>query len=166
VTQILWAEGVSVPYLGGTLLIALTSHGLPHTVTLGAAPKTLHLNLPQSASAEQIREATHRWLQNQAARMFEERCTHFAPLMRVRVQRLSLSAARTRWGSASGDGSIRLNWRLIHLPPSCIDYVVIHELAHLREMNHSPRFWAVVRSVMPNYETVRRHLKSAPMLTL
>ena len=71
----------------------------------------------------------------------------------------TLSSAATRWGSCSSDGRIRLNWRLIHFPLSIIDYVVAHELAHLREMNHSPRFWEVVRSVMPDYEQARGTLK-------
>ena len=77
----------------------------------------------------------------------------------MRYTRLALSSAQTRWGSASADGSIRLNWRLVHLPMSTIDYVVAHELAHLRHMDHSPRFWDVVRSVMPDYEVVRSGLR-------
>jgi predicted metal-dependent hydrolase len=70
-----------------------------------------------------------------------------------------LSSASTRWGSARTDGHIRLNWRLIHLPISQIDYVVVHELAHLREMNHSPAFWAVVRTALPGYEQARGALR-------
>ena len=75
------------------------------------------------------------------------------------MTRLALSSAQTRWGSANADGSIRLNWRLIHFAMPSIDYVVAHELAHLREMNHSPRFWDVVRSVLPDYEQQRSQLK-------
>ncbi|HEY9238395.1 MAG TPA: M48 family metallopeptidase, partial [Burkholderiaceae bacterium] len=99
------------------------------------------------------------WLQRQARRVFDERIAHFAPRLRVRVRRLSLSSAQTRWGSASADGSIRLNWRLIHFALPSIDYVVAHELAHLRHMDHSPRFWDVVRSVLPDYEQARGSLK-------
>jgi predicted metal-dependent hydrolase len=75
------------------------------------------------------------------------------------VTRLSLSSASTRWGSASADGSIRLNWRLVHFGLPVIDYVVAHELAHLREMNHSEAFWDVVRSVMPDFEQARGTLR-------
>jgi len=117
------------------------------------------VGLPHTASAEQIRDAVQSWLQRQARRVFEERCQHFAQQLGVRVTRLSLSSAQTRWGSASADGSIRLNWRLVHFALPSIDYVVAHELAHLREMNHSPRFWDVVRSVLPDYERARGHLK-------
>ena len=82
------------------------------------------------------------------------------------MKRLSLSAAQTRWGSASADGSIRLNWRLVHFGLQVIDYVVAHELAHLREMNHSAAFWDVVRSVVPDYEKMRTTLKDVPVPVL
>jgi predicted metal-dependent hydrolase len=72
---------------------------------------------------------------------------------------LSLSSAATRWGTAKADGSIRLNWHLMALPLELVDYVVVHELSHLREMNHSPAFWAVVASVMPDYAERRRTLQ-------
>ena len=72
---------------------------------------------------------------------------------------LALSAARTRWGSCSSKTGIRLNWRLLHFSPHVVDYVVAHELAHLREMNHSPRFWAVVAQLCPNFKTTRDELK-------
>jgi len=75
------------------------------------------------------------------------------------VPALALSSARTRWGSCSAQGGIRLNWRLIHLPPAIVDYVVVHELAHLRHMNHGPRFWALVESVCPEYRALRAELR-------
>jgi predicted metal-dependent hydrolase len=99
------------------------------------------------------------WLQRQALALFEERCHLYAMQLGVSIRRLRLSSAQTRWGSASADGTVRLNWRLIHFALPTIDYVVAHELAHLREMNHSPAFWEVVRSVMPDYELRRGSLK-------
>ena len=103
------------------------------------------------------------WLQRQARRVFEERCRHFAPQLGVQVRRLSLSSAQTRWGSASANGAIRLNWRLIHFAQATIDYVVAHELAHLRVMDHSPRFWETVETVVPNYGDLRQQLKDQPV---
>ena len=73
---------------------------------------------------------------------------------------MRVSSASTRWGSASRDGSIRLNWRLIHFDTAIIDYVVVHELAHLLEMNHGARFWAHVARILPDYAARRRTLKS------
>ena len=78
-------------------------------------------------------------------------------------RRLSLSSAGTLWGTAHQDGSIRLNWRLIHFKLNVIDYVVAHELSHLRVMDHSPRFWDTVESVMPDYQQLRRQLKDEPV---
>jgi hypothetical protein len=164
-----WRDGTGIPFLGETVIVVLDaragvtqagavlnadSEGLP-----GVPRLTLHIGLPHTATPGQIRDVVQSWLQRQAKRVFEERCQHFAQQLGVRYIRLSLSSAQTRWGSASADGSIRLNWRLIHFAMPTIDYVVAHELAHLREMNHSPRFWDVVRSVVPDYERVRGSLK-------
>lgn len=127
----------------------------------GVPRLTLHLGLPATATPAQVRDVVQSWLQRQARRIFEERCAHFAARLGVRVRRLSLSSAATRWGSAGADGSIRLHWRLVHFALPVIDYVVTHELAHLREMNHSPAFWDVVRSVLPGYETARGELRDS-----
>jgi predicted metal-dependent hydrolase len=118
------------------------------------------VGLPHGAQADQLRDAVQSWLQRQARRIFAERCAEFAGRLGVRVRRVSLSSASTRWGSASADGSIRLNWRLVHFGLPVIDYVVTHELAHLREMNHSPAFWDVVRQALPDFEAARGALRS------
>jgi len=99
----------------------------------------------------------------QARALFEARLQHFAPQLGVQWQRLSLSSASTRWGSASADGRIRLNWRLIHHRLPVIDYVVAHELSHLRVMDHSPRFWDTVEQVVPDYAVLRQTLRDHPL---
>ena len=71
---------------------------------------------------------------------------------------VKLTNARTEWGSCNHKGEIRLNWRLIHLPPSLAQYVVAHEVAHLVELNHSPRFWAVVEALFPGHVHARREI--------
>lgn len=160
-----WRDGTSLPFMGETVIVVLdprTAGAVLHAAedTLPGVPRlTLHVGLPQHASAEQIRDAVQSWLQRQARRVFEERCHHFAERLGVRFTRLSLSSAATRWGSASADGGIRLHWRLIHFALPTIDYVVAHELAHLRVMDHSPRFWDVVRSVIPEMERTRDGLR-------
>ena len=95
----------------------------------------------------------------QARRVFTERLDHFAPRLGVMWRKLALSNAGTRWGTAHSDGLIRLNWRLIHFRLPVIDYVVAHELSHLRVMDHSPRFWDTVGTVVPEYAELRRQLK-------
>jgi predicted metal-dependent hydrolase len=170
--RVQWREGASLPFLGEPMVLVIDprvagvvldaeAQGLP-----GVPRRVLRVGLPHDARAEQLREAVQGWLQRQARRLFEERCTHFAPRLNVRVKRLSLSSAATRWGSASSDGSIWLHWRLIHFTLPVIDYVVAHELAHLREMNHSRAFWDVVRSVVPDYQRARRVLDDQPVPVL
>ncbi len=160
-----WRDGTAIPFLGETVIVVLDPRaaGAVLDTAADALPGELRLKLrvglPHTAAPAQIRDAVQSWLQRQARRVFEERCQHFARQLGVRVKRLALSSAQTRWGSANADGSIRLNWRLIHFALPSIDYVVAHELAHLREMNHSPRFWDVVRSVLPDYESARGSLK-------
>ena len=160
-----WRDGTELPFLGETVILVLDARttgavldngadGLP-----GVARRLLRIGLPHTATPEQIRDAVQSWLQRQARRVFEERCAMFGARLNVRVRRISLSSAATRWGSANADGSIRLNWRLVHFALPIIDYVVAHELAHLREMNHSPAFWDVVRSVLPDYEHSRVALR-------
>jgi len=166
-----WRDGTSIPFLGETVIVVLDPRTTGAVLNTSAASEqaqaplngvpqlTLHIGLPHTATAAQIRDAVQSWLQRQAKRVFEERCQHYTQQLGVRYTRLSLSSAQTRWGSATADGTIRLNWRLIHFAMSTIDYVVAHELAHLREMNHSPKFWDVVRSVVPDYEAARGTLK-------
>jgi len=127
----------------------------------GAAPLALRIGLPAGAAPARIRDAVQDWLRRQARRVFEERCAHYAPRLGVRPRRVSLSSARTRWGSASADGSVRLNWRLVHFALPTLDYVVVHELAHLRHMDHGPQFWAVVRTAVPDLEGARGALRRA-----
>ena len=74
-------------------------------------------------------------------------------------RRCKLSGARSEWGSCNHRGEIRLNWRLAQLPPTVADYVVAHEVAHLAELNHSPRFWATVESLLPGHAALRRELR-------
>ena len=99
-------------------------------------------------------------LREKALQLFTERLNHFAHRLGLTVPALSLSAARTRWGSCSLKSGIRLNWRLVHFPRHVVDYVVVHELAHLREMNHSPRFWAIVETICPDHHHTRNELKN------
>ena len=167
--RIEWKDGATLPFLGEQVIVVLdprhafggvgaelksSAETLP-----GVTQLALHVGLPHAATPEQIKDAVQAWLMRQAKRLFTERLDHFAPTLNVQWTRLSLSSADTRWGSASADGSIRLNWRLIHFKQSVIDYVVVHELSHLRVMDHSPRFWDTVRAVVPDYAALRRQLK-------
>lgn len=164
-----WRNGAVFPYLGEQVVVVLDpAHAFtevgavlrtdPHRVP-GQPHHSLHLGLPHNAQAPQIRDAVQAWLMRQATGLFTERLEHFAPRLAVRWRKLVLSNAGTRWGTAHSDGVIRLNWRLIHFRLPVIDYVVAHELSHLRVMDHSPRFWETVSTVVPDYPELRAQLK-------
>ncbi|MCX7260564.1 MAG: SprT family zinc-dependent metalloprotease [Burkholderiales bacterium] len=169
--RIQWRDGVVLRYLGASLQVVLDSSAAlkknsAQLETLGnesPASFVLRIGLPITASPEQIRDATQAWLMRRAKELFAERLDYFAPRLGVAWKRLSLSSASTRWGTASADGAIRLNWRLIHHKLDVIDYVVAHELSHLKVMDHSPQFWETVKSVMPDYPERRRVLRDEPL---
>ena len=96
----------------------------------------------------------------QAKARLEERAAYFASRMGVSYQRISVRAAKTRWGSCSAKGNLNFHWKLILMPPQVLDYVVVHELAHRKEMNHSPAFWAEVEKILPDYRERRKWLKT------
>jgi predicted metal-dependent hydrolase len=156
IRQIEWREAASLDYLGAPIHLRLSPENGRSELN---AQRELLLALPHNAEPSQIRDAVQAWLMREAKSLFENRLNFYAPQMGVQWRRLSLSNAGSRWGSARVDGAIRLNWRLIHLKPEAIDYVVVHELAHLHEMNHSPAFWKVVASILPDHMARRKELQ-------
>lgn len=162
-SRIEWRDGAALPFLGAPLRICLRPELTG--VRLHEELRELHLGLPLTAGEEQVRDVAQAWLKRRARADFEPRCQRFGAALGVQMTQLRLSSAQTRWGSASADGSIRLNWRLIHFAPAIIEYVVAHELAHLREMNHSAAFWEVVRSVLPDFEQARGRLREESIIS-
>ena len=110
--------------------------------------------------------ALTRFMHRRAAEYFPTRVALWSAHMCLQPSKVSLSSARRRWGSCAAHGGIRLNWRLMQAPPAVIDYVVIHELAHLAELNHSPRFWALVERHCPDWKRQRDWLKRHGALLL
>lgn len=94
-----------------------------------------------------------------ARSMISERCRFFAEQMGVTYGTISIREQKTRWGSCSSRGNLNFNWKLALMPEEILDYVVVHELAHRVEMNHSPAFWAIVGRVLPDYKERRAWLK-------
>lgn len=95
-----------------------------------------------------------------AREKLQQRTAYFARIMGVSYGRITIRAAKTRWGSCSGRGNLNFHWKLILMPPEVLDYVVVHELAHRKEMNHSPAFWAEVAKILPDYQERRKWLKT------
>lgn len=160
-TRIVWQPQTQLPYLGGTLHLQLHPAAPRGGEVLAIGPGQWALHLPCSAQAgsSEIRALTWAWWLRQARQLLTERLQHYAPLLGVQWRSLRLSNARTRWGSAHSDGRIMLNAKLLHYRLPVLDYVVAHELAHLHEMNHSPRFWAWVAQVCPEHRQLRAELR-------
>jgi predicted metal-dependent hydrolase len=163
IVRVNWTDGGKMPYLGDMLTLRIVpaetrSEAVQHITDLAE----LRISLPLAASHQQIKDRVQGWLQSEARRIFGERLELFGNRLGVAHRTYRLSSAATRWGSCSADGKILLNWRLVHFPMSSIDYVVAHELAHLREMNHGPRFWQTVAQILPGFEAAREHLNNPP----
>ena len=153
-----WKDGARLPHLGGEIVLRLEQAARSHC-RFDPEHKELWIGVVPGLSEWQLKERVKLWFQAEAKRLFTERLDHFAPRLGVSYRALALSSAGTRWGSCTIEGNIRLNWRLVHYPLALIDYVVAHELAHLREMNHSPAFWATVGEVYPDYDGARLALR-------
>ncbi|MCG6874599.1 MAG: M48 family metallopeptidase [Betaproteobacteria bacterium] len=147
-----WREGARLPYLGAEVGV--------FTAPVGAPSRLMGDRLELAAASSTLRESALDWLRARALALFGERVAALAPCVDVGVRRLSLSNARTQWGSCTTDGRVRLSWRLIHLRIALIDYVVAHELVHLRHMNHSARFWRTVERICPDYQAARGELRA------
>lgn len=162
-----WQSGGELPYLGCKIVLR---NGIPEgyasrgTVYFEGNPdaplagQALWLPLPADADQLRVRDMTQSWLQTRAKVWFDLRLQHFLDKTGLTIRRWRLSSAATRWGSCTSDGNIMLNWRLIHFSPMVIDYVIAHELAHLREMNHSHDFWSEVQQLYPDYQLAKKML--------
>ena len=160
-----WRDGASLPYLGDTLTLRIVA-AQRNGVALESDSKELVVSLPTAASEQQLKDRVQGWLQQEAKRIFHERLPLYAEKLGVTYRSCALSSATTQWGSCTANGRIRLNWKLIHFSLPLIDYVIAHELSHLREMNHSPQFWATVQSIFPDFEAAKKALRQQAPETL
>ncbi|HAT33133.1 MAG TPA: metal-dependent hydrolase [Janthinobacterium sp.] len=153
-----WVDGASLPYLGG--LVTLRLHqAARHRASFNRASGELHVWVTPAGTEQQLKDKVKTWLQTEARQLFAERLDLYAAKLGVSFHSFALSSAGTRWGSCTVQRKIRLNWRLIHFALPLLDYVVAHELSHLLEMNHSPRFWATVASIYPDYDGAKQALR-------
>jgi hypothetical protein len=160
---VLFADGGVLPFLGGDVALRLGRvTGATRMVESGTA-REIWVALPTDAGEQQVRDAVQAWLQSEARRVLGERLALLAERIDVKPKSWTISSARSQWGSCTHDGRIRLSWRLVHFTLPVIDYVVAHELAHLKELNHSPRFWSAVASLLPGFEAARDEIKAVDL---
>lgn len=156
-TRLPLGEGAEFPLLGGIASLSLVFGGRQATWRTAADGRAT-LCVPRLPDPAPL---VVRALRARALAWFGGRVEEYCYRLGLPVPAVRLSSARTRWGSCSRLSGIRLHWRLVHLEPALIDYVVAHEVAHLLEMNHSPRFWAVVEQLYPGWRAARQRLREA-----
>ena len=122
--------------------------------------KELCVKLAATARREDVSAIVQKWLKARFAERMAERVSHWVNKTVLQPKKVSASNAKTLWGSCSRNGSVRLSWRLICLPPAVLDYIIVHELVHLRHFDHSQAFWEEVNAIYPETPSVRRYLKN------
>lgn len=152
----IWRDGETLMLLGEALHLTLYRGQQP----VYRHGERLYVAATDDTRPEAIADLVRAWMRQQALEWFRARVACHVPVLGVAEPEVRLSNARTRWGSCHAAGRIRLHWRLIQMPPRLADYVVVHELAHLREMNHSPRFWRIVAGVLPDYKALRMEIRT------
>lgn len=170
-----YADGATIPFRGSDVTICLVPSAAPTTprVTLFETVPSpeLHVALPASAGVPPAPAAVHAaivdWCVAQARVAIPWAVLQWQSTMGLSPRAVHVRDQQRRWGSCAPDGTLRFNWRLVLAPPRILDYVAVHELAHLRHPNHSPAFWAEVARYLPDVATLRRELReSAPRFQL
>jgi hypothetical protein len=156
--EVLWQDGEQIDYLGELLTLRVVS-GLFATPAHRRG-SNLWVFVADGSEAAHIEKAVSHWYRQEAERIFAERIAQYTPLLKVTPRMIKISSTKTQWGCCTARGTVHLNVQLIKLPLRLVDYVVVHELAHLREMNHSAAFWDVVGSVCPTFALLRKELKA------
>ena len=158
VAKIDWIDGEHLLYLGSDIQLSISQNSSNKALIFDQ--NTLFMASPQPNNHAVLGRKVIQWYKKQAAIDFNRRLEIFAAKLGVATPPLALSNAQSRWGSCNSRGEVRLNWRLLQAPPHIINYVICHELAHLKQMNHSAKFWAVVENLFPNYKAAEKELKA------
>ncbi|MGH8679859.1 MAG: M48 family metallopeptidase [Burkholderiales bacterium] len=153
-----WRNGAELSFLGRLLTLEVVADAILVAPVL-VEPALLRITVADPGTQTRVREAVLSWYRGQAARNYAQRIALYCPLLGVAAPRLVLSNARTQWGSCNFKSEVRLNWRLIQASQPLIDYVVVHELAHMIEMNHSKHFWRIVNRAFPGHRAARAELE-------
>ncbi|UWG50710.1 putative metal-dependent hydrolase [Halalkaliarchaeum sp. AArc-CO] len=145
-------EGTTFPFLGEPHEIVVEVRSAAEIVD-----RTIRL-AEHNVERTSLKRALETFYRRKAREQFEEYAGHYAAEMGVEYDRIEVRNQRTKWGSCSTNGTIGLNWRLMMAPPEIVEYVVIHELAHIQEPNHSEAFWSLVERYDPEYRAHKNWL--------
>lgn len=152
-----WEDGTELLLLGNPIRLSLNQDSTNRKPEFEHG--VLHLRLKSIDDADIVAGKVVQWYKKTALTDFMRRLELFSAKLGVQLPKLYLSNAQSRWGSCNSKKEIRINWRLLQAPPHIINYVICHELAHLKQMNHSAKFWAVVETLHPDYKEAERALK-------
>jgi predicted metal-dependent hydrolase len=156
IEKVNWVDGEHLLYLGQDIQLKLTSD-VKKSIRFENTALVIHA--PEGNINAVCSRMVLMWYKKQAFLDFSRRLEILSAKLGVPTPPLTLSNAQSRWGSCNSRGEVRLSWRLLQAPPNIINYVICHELAHLKQMNHSPKFYAVLESLFPNYKVAEKELK-------
>ncbi|EGG98231.1 Putative predicted metal-dependent hydrolase [gamma proteobacterium IMCC2047] len=152
-----YVSGESFPYLGRNYRLKVERGNFTPIRLVGGR---LLVILPQAAEQpHMVRNALVRWYKRLAAQKLQEKVKRFAPMVGVEPAGVGIKSFKSRWGSCSVKGRIDFNWKILMAPNRIVDYVVVHELCHLKQHDHSPKFWKEVERVIPDYAECKEWLK-------
>ena len=158
VEKIQWVDGEHLLYLGNDIQLSISPNH--HNKKPIFDENKLKISALQPNIHTGCSRMIIQWYKQQAKLDFSRRLEILAAKLGVETPPLTLSNAQSRWGSCNSRGEVRLSWRLLQAPPHIINYVICHELAHLKQMNHSAKFYAVLESLFPNYKAAEKELKT------
>ena len=158
-----FVTGETLLFLGREYVLRIHAGTNRHT-EVRLEGRALALSVPQShdtseARAAAVLSALQGWYRLEAERVIANRILHYQQRVGVKPKALRISNAERQWGSCGAGGTVRISWRLVMAPLSLIDYVIVHELCHLRHSNHGPPFWRLVGTILPDYKSLRGHLR-------
>lgn len=152
-----WVTGETVLYLGRNYRLRVLNDDHPHGAPVRLTGRWLEVCCGRGR--HEIAQAVERWYRERAAKKLAERVAFYAPKVGVQPAQILIRSQTKRWASCSPDGTLRFNWHIVMAPLSIVDYVVVHELCHLRHGTHDRRFWGCLAAVMPDYPVRREILR-------
>lgn len=151
-------SGDALPYLGREQILSVFREERKRPKIKKAGERLL-MWVPYEADYEYRRHALEQWYRKEACAVIGQKAMEFSQRLGVSYGEIRIKDQKSRWGSCSGKGNLNFNWRIVMAPEAVCDYVVIHELCHLKYMDHSPNFWGLLESIAPGYRKCRSWLK-------
>ena len=153
-----YLTGSKLPYLGRSLTLKILKNKKTESISLKKGMFIVSIKSKRS-SKTQVKKIYQKWLMEKSSKLFETRISKISKKLKLKPRKIIIKNLKDRWGSATSDSTINLNMNLIKAPSSVIDYVILHELCHLKIKGHSYKFWQMVKRYMPNYEDQKRWLE-------